>query len=448
VVEVEPKEAERALAPDPRSESRILRLWASSDVQPLDEAEDTGIVPFANLADDDRSEIMSGDKVVLIVENDLGFATLLLEAARRNGFKGLVSTSGAGALMMTREYHPSVITLDIFLPDMEGWRILERLKADLATRHIPICVVSTDDSRQRALNSGAIGFLTKPLQSVDVVNDALADLYQFVDRGAKKLLVSMSDSPLRSQYLASFDSDTDIVLADSAEAARAALAQGGVDCLITDGSVGGFGPEDVIESVESRPLTRQLPIVLHCDGDDTVEARWRRGHSAFALREAHTLEHLLDATAFFLHRGTAAMSEQERHSVLALHDENRVLEGKKALIVDDDMRNIFALATVLDEQGMVIVSADNGRDAIRLVKEDPNIDIVLMDIMMPEMDGIATMREMRKLPRGKDLPIVAVTAKAMKGDREKCIEAGAWDYLSKPVDRLHLLAVLRGWLHR
>jgi CheY-like chemotaxis protein len=151
---------------------------------------------------------------------------------------------------------------------------------------------------------------------------------------------------------------------------------------------------------------------------------------------------------FFLHRNAATMSPDERQALEDLHGSNRILEKKKALIVDDDMRNIFALATVLDEQGMVIVSANNGRDAIRLVESDPNIDIALMDIMMPEMDGITTIKEIRKLPRGRDLPIIAVTAKAMKGDRAKCIEAGAWDYLSKPVNTEQLLSVLRLWLQR
>jgi CheY-like chemotaxis protein len=256
----------------------------------------------------------------------------------------------------------------------------------------------------------------------------------------------MSDSPLRDEYVTCLDSDTQIELATSALQARRLLCEGGIDCLVTDGTVPGFGPEDVIETQEGRPLFRQLPIVLYCEPGTPIGLQWRRAHSAFALREVHSIERLLDATAFFLHRGTAAMSEQERQSVQALYDAQRVLEGKKALIVDDDMRNIFALATVLDDQGMVIVSADNGRDAIRLVETDPGIDIVLMDIMMPEMDGIATMKEIRKLPRGRNLPIVAVTAKAMKGDREKCIEAGAWDYLSKPVDTAHLLVVLRSWL--
>jgi signal transduction histidine kinase/HAMP domain-containing protein/CheY-like chemotaxis protein len=442
-------ERQRDAEPD---DMQPVPQWRPSDVAAFDpvmeEAETTSF--NRNVADDDRNDILSGDKVLLVVENELGFAKVLLEAARKNGFKGLVSTTGAGALAMTRQYQPAVISLDIYLPDMEGWRILERLKGDLATRHIPICVVSTDDSRQRALNAGAIGFLSKPLQSADVVHEALAWLYQFADRPSKTLLVAMAASTRRDEYLACLGDDTQVEVADSAQGARALLAGGGIDCLVTDGKVPGFGPEDVIETQEGRPLFRQLPIVLY--GEEGVGvgvgAEWKRGHSAFALREADSLQQLLDATAFFLHRGTASMSDEERQTVQALYDSQRVLEGKKALIVDDDMRNIFALATVLDDQGMVIVSADNGREAIRLVQNDPSIDIVLMDIMMPEMDGLATMKEIRKLARGKNLPIVAVTAKAMKGDREKCIEAGAWDYLSKPVDTARMLVVLRSWLCR
>ncbi|MGE5114991.1 MAG: response regulator, partial [Betaproteobacteria bacterium] len=444
--EVEARVAPERPAETPaREEPRVPR---PTEPAALEEHGGDGSALFENVAGDDRGDIAAGDRLLLIVENDLGFARVLLEAARRNGFKGLVSTSGAGALAMLREYQPSVVTLDIFLPDMEGWRILERLKGDLATRHIPICVVSTDDSRQRALDSGAIGFLSKPLQSVDVVDEALAHLYRFATRGARKLLLMLADSAVKDEVLACLHNETDIVHAASAEAARAALAEGGVDCLILDGSVEGFGPEDVIETLERRPLARQLPIVLYSQGNAGVEADWRRGHSAFALREVHSLARLLDAAAFFLHRGTAAMSETERASVQALHEGARVLEGRKVLIVDDDMRNIFALATVLDEEGMVILSADNGRDAVRLVESDPSIDIVLMDIMMPEMDGIATLKAMRKLPRGKELPIIAVTAKAMKGDREKCIEAGAWDYLAKPVDTATMMVMLKGWLCR
>jgi CheY-like chemotaxis protein len=402
---------------------------------------------YADVADDDRNAIAPGDKVLLVVENDLAFAGVLLDAGRQAGFKGLVAPSGAAALAMTRQYQPSVITLDIFLPDMEGWRILERLKGDLATRHIPICVVSTDDARQRALDAGAIGFLGKPLQSKDVVDEALAHLYRLADREHRKLLLLMPDTPLRAEFIGCLEGEsTQVVVAEDTRSARAALRAGGIDCLVVDRSVAGFGCEDVIETLERRPLAWQLPIVLYGERGGSADAAWPRGHAALALREADSIERLLDATAFFLHRATSRMSERERRAVELLHDSTRVLEGRKALIVDDDMRNIFALATVLDAQGMVIVSADNGRDAINIVQNDRDIDIVLVDMMMPEMDGLATMREIRKLPHGKDLPMVAVTAKAMQGDREKCIEAGAWDYLSKPVDTAHLLSVLRGWL--
>jgi len=401
---------------------------------------------FANVADDDRDVIGSGDRVLLVVENELAFAKVLLDAARSAGFKGLVSNTGAGALTMAREFHPSVITLDISLPDMQGWRILDRLKTDVATRHIPICVVSTDDSRERALQAGAIGFVAKPLQSKDEVDHAVAELYGYCERPFRNLVVAMPATPLRDELLAALEVDVRAIVVEHGDAARAALSH--ADCLIVDQSMTDLGPEDVIEAMERRAQICQLPIVLHGSGSAAGPDVWRRSHRAFAMRESNSLDTTLAHAAFLLHRSPALMSERERDAVEAVHGAHRALYGKKALLVDDDMRNIFALATVLDNEGMVIVSADNGREAIRLVESDPSIDIVLMDIMMPEMDGIATMQEIRKLPRGRELPMVAVTAKAMKGDRQKCIEAGAWDYLSKPVDPLNLLAVLRGWLCR
>ncbi|MBX9963743.1 MAG: response regulator, partial [Burkholderiales bacterium] len=436
------------MTPSPSTSNRET-LSGTTDVarsasDPVEEA-------FINVAGDDRASIGAHDKLVLIVENDLAFGTVLLDAARLAGFKGIVATSGAAALTLLREYQPALVTLDIYLPDMEGWRILGRLKTDLETRHIPVCVVSTDDARQRALDGGAIGFLGKPLQSKDEVDTALSQLHGFVERSERRTLILMDDTAERAEllhHLAADDVDT-VSTADPAEARRL-LGQNDLDCLIVHRAIADFGGEDIVDTLERRPLAQQLPVILYGKrGDVTGDAAWPRGQGAYALREAVSIEELLDARAFFLHRSTARMNERELASVEALHQERHDLRGRKALIVDDDMRNIFALATVLDAKGMVIVSADNGRDAIRMVQSDPEIDIVLMDIMMPEMDGLATMREIRKLPRGKDLPMVAVTAKAMKGDREKCIEAGAWDYLSKPVDTGHLLSVLRGWLcHR
>ncbi|MBO9515900.1 MAG: response regulator, partial [Variovorax sp.] len=397
--------------------------------------------------DDDRDNILPGELVALIIENDLAFSSMLLQSARRAGFKGLVSARGADALGLTRDYRPAVITLDIFLPDMEGWRILERLKADLATRHIPVLVVSTDDSRERALASGAVGFLAKPLQSIDMVDAALGELRRFIRSGTRKVVLAMQPSPACDSYLAALGSDVQVVMADSAGRLRQALAQDDVDALVVDGSLPGIHAADLAEFIESRPPARQLPVVLYRPDGQSLPG-WEPGPQGSALVVAPTLDRLLDATTFFLHRGIAVMTQAERAAVDTVSDGARTLAGKRALIVDDDIRNIFALAAVLDEQGMSIVSAENGRDAIRQVQEDPDIDIVLMDIMMPEMDGMQTMRELRKLPRGKHLPLIAVTAKAMKGDREKCIEAGAWDYLSKPVETAHLLVVLRGWLCR
>jgi signal transduction histidine kinase/DNA-binding response OmpR family regulator/HAMP domain-containing protein len=428
-------QVERPLAPAP-----VL-------VEPLSPEEPVGL-QFANEANDDREDIGPGDRVLLIVENDLGFAKILLEAARDKGFKGVVASSGAAALAMVREYQPAVLTLDIFLPDMQGWRVLERLKADLSTRHIPVCVVSTDEARDRALDSGAIGFISKPLTSRDLVDRAIERLRDFVSREAKRVLLLMPDGEPRQEIVERLGAaDVPMLVAWSGSEAIKLLRSNQVDCLVVDESAADLEPQDLLDILAEQPVTRLLPVVFF-GADGELVARWRNTEGAFALREAQTTERLLDYVYFFLHRSTASMPLSEREFLDSLHSSHRILEGKRALIVDDDMRNIFALATLLDEQGMEIVSANNGRDAIGKVQSDGEIDVVLMDIMMPEMDGIQTIKEIRKLPKGADLPIIAVTAKAMKGDREKCIEAGAWDYLSKPVDRLHLLAVLRGWLHR
>jgi signal transduction histidine kinase/CheY-like chemotaxis protein/HAMP domain-containing protein len=427
-----------AAAAQPAEVAEVEPIFAEQEFQ-----------PEPNEADDDRAEVKPHDLSVLIVENDLAFAKALLEAARQQGFKGLVAGTAASALSMIKEYQPSVLTLDIYLPDMQGWRILDRLKADLSTRHIPVCVVSTDDSRERALNSGAIGFITKPVASRAVIDQAFGQLKSFVARGKKTLLLLMAEGAERRELVERLEAD-DIQVHAFATKERVCelLRSEQVDCLVVQGGAGELQPSDLIDVTEDQAVTRQLPVVLFGPQASNSLAGWKRSDGVFALREARSAERLLDTIYFFLHRSILGLPQAQREAVQELHNSSRVLEGKKALIVDDDMRNIFALSTVLHDQGMRMVSASNGREAIRMVQDDAGIDIVLMDIMMPGMDGITTMQEIRKLPDKKDLPIIAVTAKAMKGDREKCIRAGAWDYLSKPVDTVHLLAVLRGWLHR
>jgi signal transduction histidine kinase/CheY-like chemotaxis protein/HAMP domain-containing protein len=437
----------RQRLPGPRVET-VAESRAPASVEAVSLEVETNL-PFINEAEDDREDIKSHDDVLLIVENDLGFAKVLLDAARQQGFKGIVAGSGAAALAMVREYAPAVVTLDIFLPDMQGWRVLDRLKADLSTRHIPVCVVSTDDARSQALGSGAIGFIGKPLTSRESVDIAIAGLRDFIARQRRQVTLLMEAGAQRDEIVARLAAaDVGVLIAQDTEDVCRILGTENVDCLVIQPNGSEVRPEYLAEALEQRAVTQRLPVVLYGIENTEVAARWKRTDDIFALREARSAGRLLDYIYFFLHRNAISMSPDEREALEELHSSNRILEGRKALIVDDDMRNIFALATVLDEQGMVIASANNGRDAVRMVESDSDIDIVLMDIMMPEMDGITTTREIRKLKRGKDLPIIAVTAKAMKGDRAKCIEAGAWDYLSKPVDRVHLLAVLRGWLHR
>jgi signal transduction histidine kinase/DNA-binding response OmpR family regulator/HAMP domain-containing protein len=408
------------------------------------------IASLVNEVGDDRNNLQPGDRVLLIVENDLGFARFLLDTAREKAFKGLVTSQGASALTMAREYKPHAITLDISLPDIDGWRVLDRLKHDLATRHIAIYVVSTDDSRERALSSGALGFVSKPIQSKDTLEALLDSLDDFLTRGVKSLLVVSRDSERRRRFVEHLADDSVEVtaVADGESALKAAQGRR-IDCVVTGPETLDLDLEALAKAGGRSPLVSSLPLIIFGDGEFVYDdGHWKRLGEPATVRLVQSPERLVDQALLFLHRPLAELPENTRRMLQDLHESNRSLAGKKVLVVDDDMRNIFALSAVLEEHEMIILSAGNGRDAIRILQDEPDIEIVLMDIMMPGMDGFETMREIRKISKLKNLPIVAVTAKAMKGDREKCIEAGAWDYLSKPVDPQQMLAVLRAWLHR
>jgi signal transduction histidine kinase/CheY-like chemotaxis protein len=406
------------------------------------------IEALVNEAGDDRDAIQPRDRVLLIVENDVGFARFLLDAAREKGIKGIVTSLGASALALIREYKPQAITLDLHLPDIDGWRVLERLKGDVALRHIPVCVISTDESRQRAFAAGAAAFLSKPLPSRDPLDRLLECLGRFMARLARNVLVIDPDEERRMRLVKALDEKGMqlTVVADAKQAGDLLRAQA-FDCVVAGAGAEHLAAE--LESAEVGPLMEfgRLPVILYNQGEHDVQA-WRPLVETCAVYPVHSTDRLLDMTALHGHLNVAMLEEGKRQALVDLHDSDKPLAGRKVLIVDDDMRNIFALSTVLEDHEMQVVSADNGRDAIRILQHEMDVDIVLMDIMMPEMDGMETMREIRKLSGLKNLPIVAVTAKAMKGDREKCIEAGAWDYLSKPVDADRMLAVLRAWLHR
>jgi HAMP domain-containing protein/signal transduction histidine kinase/DNA-binding response OmpR family regulator len=421
---------------------------------PRPPVEDAVVVPEENApplneADDDRDTIAQGDLVLLIVENDLAFARFLLDAARAKGFKGLVTSMGAGALTLASQYKPSAITLDMYLPDMDGWRVLDRMKQDLAARHIPVCVISTDDSRERAFKSGAMAFVEKPIRSKEVLDEMLDKLRAYVGRPQRSVLVALKDVNARKELTAQIEEEqVNAVVVRSTEKFLQALEQEQFDCVVIEDGFGNLNPHDCKRALSGQATIGPLPLLVLRHGPPTEGRTPWTSDDTVTVQEAHTVAKLFDQTLMALHHNLARLPEAKRSMLDEIHQTSKPLTGKRVLIVDDDMRNIFALATVLEEHGMDIVWSDNGRDAISRVASDPQIKVVLMDIMMPEMDGMATMKEIRKLPQGKNLPMIAVTAKAMKGDREKCIEAGAWDYLSKPVDTQDLLSVLRAWLHQ
>jgi CheY-like chemotaxis protein len=398
---------------------------------------------------DDRQSISLHDRVILIVENDLAFARFVLDAAREKGFKGIVTSQGVSALALAAEYKPAAITLDIFLPDIEGWRVLERLKNDPQTRHIPVAVISTDESRERALGSGAFQFLTKPIQSKEDLDGLLERIGAFVDRTERSLLVVSPDAGRRDNLCAYLTADdVTVYSAGNYRAAAEMLAGHPVDCVVLDSTLppppnGAIdGDTDLIASLSAGP------VVVYSDGDGAQSGAWDSFVRHGVVREARTPARVLDHASFFLHRAPGKMPETHRDALKQLYEADDVLKGRNVMVVDDDMRNIFALTSLLEDRGMNVVSHDNGRDAITSLKERADVDVVLMDIMMPEMDGIDTIREIRRIPECRDVPIIAVTAKAMKGDREKCMEAGAWDYLAKPVDTELMVGTLRAWLRR
>ena len=434
-------------APAARIESDLPHRYEREMPKPDPELVHPDAPRLVNEVGDDRDNLLPGDLIVLIVENDNTFARYLLDCVRARGMKGITTSLGVTALGLASEFKPAAVTLDIHLPDIEGWRVLDRLKNDPQTRHVPVAVVSTDEARERAHASGAFAFLEKPVQSEAQVGNLLDRIKAFVVRGERTLL-AVSPDRARLDWLANYlaGDDVRVLTAQDVAGARERLATGDVDAVVWDPALPVTDEE--LRAPDEMP-DHALPIVMY--GDPGTQQRrdgWRALGRRAVVREAATQEALLDRTAYVLHRQPLRMPEAHRAALRDLHDANDVLAGRRAMIVDDDMRNIFALSSLLEDKGMRIVAHDNGRAAVGALKSGVAVDVVLMDIMMPEMDGIDTIREIRRLPGCRDLPIIAVTAKAMKGDREKCMEAGAWDYLSKPVDTELMIGVLRAWLSR
>jgi HAMP domain-containing protein/signal transduction histidine kinase/CheY-like chemotaxis protein len=413
---------------------------------PLDERIDREVV--SDIADD-AANIQPGDRVVLIVDNDRGFADFALDTARKAGFKGLVTPSGVAAIALAKQFQPHAMLLDISLPDIDGWRVLQRIKRDLSLRHVPVYVVSTVDNPEHGLGLGARGVLRKPIQTTAVLEEFLERVREFAERRERRVIVVESDAARRQGLAASLGAfDADVVSAESGADAMDALSKGAVDCIVLTPDPGDMSLASLAEQLLSRAEAAEVPLLLYVDGDVSPDGRQHLTRLAkeFRLDLVEGAGNLLAHTAVALCRPLSELPEKVQQLIYDHCNAPSILTGKKVLIVDDDIRNIFALTSVLERHDMLTISAETGRDAINLLEASNDVDIVLMDIMMPEMDGNDTMRAIRKIARFKHLPIVAVTAKAMKGDREKCFEAGAWDYLSKPVDPEQMLASLRAWL--
>ncbi len=400
---------------------------------------------------DDRDEIEPGDRTVLVIENEPSFAKILLEMAREKGFKGLVALDGDAGLQLAHAFHPDAITLDIDMPGIDGWAVLDRLKHHPATRHIPVHIITGIGERQQGLKAGAIAYLEKPV-SKEALEDSFNKISTFIDQQVKRLLVVEDDDNQRQSMVELIaHEDVEITAVSSAEEALEKLRATHFDCMVLDlglqGSTDGF---QLLETVKSDAAMSDLPIIIYTGKELNTEeeTRLKRFAETIIVKDVKSPERLLDETALFLHRVEARLPEQKRRMLERLHNTDAVFAGKKVLIVDDDVRNIFSLTSVLEEHGMDVTFAENGKDAITKLDSTEGVDIVLMDVMMPEMDGYETTRAIRERAKFRTLPIIALTAKAMKGDREKCIASGSSDYITTYLDTDQLLSLMRVWLYR
>jgi HAMP domain-containing protein/CheY-like chemotaxis protein/signal transduction histidine kinase len=399
---------------------------------------------------DDRATLQPGEAVLLIIEDDAHYARVLADLSHDRGFKVLVAMNGAEGLALAREFGPTAVSLDVFLPDMLGWTVLNHLKQDQLTRHIPVQMLTVDEDRHHGLTGGAFAFVPKPT-TPEGLEIALDRIKQYTAPRRKHLLV-VEDNPaeqLSIRALLSHD-DIDVSIASSGAEALSAMTEQPFDCVVLDLRLPDMTGFDVLERLGESPALNDLPVVVFTGKELSPEedARLHTLARSVVVKGVESPERLLDETALFLHRVVADLPPDKQRMLDRLHRSDDALTGKKVLVVDDDVRNIFALSSVLERRGMTVLTAGTGREAVATLESTPEIAIVLMDIMMPEMDGYETMQVIRQNALFRRLPIIALTAKAMKGDREKCLEAGASEYLAKPVNTEQLLSALRACLHR
>ncbi len=401
--------------------------------------------------EDDRASVLPGDRILLVVDEDPGFASQAREVAAEARYKTLIALTAEGGLALAHEYKPDAILLSLALQSAEQSSALEHLKRHPDTRHIPVCVLSDTERRQEALRTGAFGYLEKPVDPERLAS-TLAEVTEFLDRRVKNLLVVEDDEVERTAVveLVGGGEDVAITAVASSEEGLEALEQSRFDCIVLDLKLPDGSGFNFLEKVKRDERYARVPVIIHTGRDLTrrEETRLKKYAETIVVKDVRSPERLLDETSLHLHRIEAGLPQEQRKLLEQLHNADAVFSGKKVLIVDDDVRNVFALASVFEGRGMSVLFAENGREGLETLKENPDVDLVLMDIMMPEMDGYETTRAVRELPEFRTLPIVALTAKAMKGDREKSIASGASDYVTKPVDVDQLLSLMRVWLYQ
>jgi len=399
---------------------------------------------------DDRLDLEPGDTILLVVEDDPHYARVLIDLARDKGFKVLVASRGAEALDLAKQFQPAAVSLDVFLPDMLGWTVLNQLKHNPLTRHIPVQIITLDEDRQHALARGAFSFVNKPT-TTEGVSAALSQIKEYARPRRKRLLIVEDNAAeqLSIRELLDHD-DIEIVTSDTGAGALSTLRETPYDCMVLDLRLPDMSGFEVLDQIRNDSTLSNVPIVVFTGRELSAEedAELHTIARSIVVKGVESPERLLDETSLFLHRVITELPIEKQRMLEKLNSSDEDLIGRTALLVDDDARNIFALSSVLERRGMKVLTATTGSEAVALVESNPEIAIVLMDIMMPQMDGYQTIGVIRQNPSFSRLPIIALTAKAMKGDREKCLEAGASDYLAKPVNTEQLLLAIRMWLHR
>ena len=397
---------------------------------------------------DDRENLDGKRHLLLVVEDDVAFADVVTKIARDADFHLLVAHSAEDGIRLAREYVPHAIILDIGLPDHSGLSVLDRLKRDAATRHVPVHVVSAFDHAQPALKMGAIGYLLKPAAKEELAS-VLSRLTERLSR-RRRLLVVEDDASQRAAIVRLLDSDgVDIVAAASVAEAFERIRESPFDCMVTDLTLPDASGYDLLEKMAREGISPFPPVVVYTGRSlSEEEEQWlRRFSSSIIVKGARSPERLLDEVTLFLHQVEAELPPERQQMLRQVRERERVFEGRKILLAEDDVRNVFALTSVLEPKGAELVIARSGRQALEQLERVPDIALVLMDIMMPEMDGLTAIQEIRG--RGGDwsrLPIIALTAKAMRDDQERCLTAGASDYVAKPLDIDMLLSLIRVWL--